>query len=84
MKLDKNVTLFKKEAKFAQPNDRTVDQVRASILRSALQLDIPLSSDNLRVEMDSSGTNITADYSVTVDLYYHQIEWAFHISASGE
>jgi hypothetical protein len=75
---------IKNEAKFAQPNDRTVDQVRASVLRSALLLELPLTSDNLHVEMGPSGTHITADYDVTVDLYYHQVDWAFHISASGE
>lgn len=75
---------IKNEAKFAAPNDKTPDEVRANILRTALQLEIPITADNLHVEMGSAGTHITADYSVTVDLYYHQVEWAFHIAASGE
>ena len=69
------------EARFAQANNKTPDQVRASILRSALQLDIPLTSDNIQVEMDASGTHITANYTVTVDLYIHQVDWAFHIDS---
>jgi hypothetical protein len=69
------------EARFAQANNKTPDQVRASILRSALQLDIPLTADNIQVEMDASGTHITANYTVTVDLYYHQVDWAFHIDS---
>ena len=75
---------IKNEAKFAAPNDKTPDEVRANILRAAMQLEIPITADNLHVEMGPSGTHITADYSVTVDLYYHQVEWEFHISASGE
>ena len=72
---------IKNEAKFAQPNEKTPDQVRASILRSALQLEIPLTFDNIQVEMDASGTHITANYTMTVDLYYHQVDWAFHLDS---
>lgn len=75
---------IKNEAKFAQPNDRTPDEVRANILRTALQLEIPITADNIHVAMDPSGTHITANYTVTVDLYYHQVDWAFHIASSGE
>ena len=69
------------EARFAQANEKTPDQVRATILREALQLDIPLQADNIHIEMHPSGTHITADYRVAVDLYYHQIDWAFHIDS---
>ena len=72
---------IKNEAKFAQPNERTPDQVRANILRAALQLDIPLTADDIQIEMDAAGTRINANYAVTVDLYYHQVDWAFHIDS---
>lgn len=69
------------EARFAQANDRTPEQVRARILREALLLEIPLEPDSIQIFMDANGTHITADYAVTVDLYYHQIDWAFHIDS---
>lgn len=72
---------IKNEAKFAQPNDRTPDQVRANILRAALQLDIPLEAEDIQIEMDASGTRVNANYTVTVDLYYHKVDWAFHIDS---
>lgn len=68
------------EARFAQANDRTPEQVRANILREALLLEIPLESDAIEIRMDPAGTHITADYTVTVDLYYHQVDWDFHIN----
>lgn len=69
------------EARFANANDRTPEQVRGNILREALLLEIPLQSDNLRIEMSPSDTLITADYTVTVDLYYAKVDWDFHIDS---
>jgi len=69
------------EARFAQANNRTIAQVRSSVLREALQLDIPLESKDLQVEMDPSGTHITADYTVTIDLYYTRVDWEFHVDS---
>jgi hypothetical protein len=75
---------IKSEAKFAQASERTPEQLRANILRTALELEIPINSDQIRIEMDPQGTHITADYTVPVDLYYHQVDWAFHISSDGD
>lgn len=69
------------EARFANANDRTPDQVRGNLLRAALALQIPLQSDNIRIEMNPSDTLITADYTVTIDLYYTKVDWAFHIDS---
>lgn len=69
------------EARFAQTHEKTPQQVRAAILREALQLDIPLQADNIHIEMNASGTHITADYSVIVNLYYRQVGWEFHIDS---
>ncbi len=69
------------EARFAQANDRTPDQVRGNILRAALELEIPLHPDGIRIEMSPSGTIIVADYTATVDLYYTTVDWAFHVDS---
>ena len=69
------------EARFAEANDRTPEQVRGNVLRAALDLQIPLQSDNIRIEMSPTGTIIVADYTVTVDLYYTEVDWDFHIDS---
>jgi len=72
---------IRNEAKFAQVNERTADQLRANVLRAALELEIPLQAENVQVQMDSSGTRVKADYIVAIDLYYTQVDWAFHIDS---
>lgn len=69
------------EARFAEASDRTPDQVRGNVLRAALELQIPLQSENIRIEMSPTGTIIVADYTVTVDLYYTEVDWDFHIDS---
>ena len=69
------------EARFAQANNRTPAQVRASILRRALELQIPLKSEDLHVQMGPYGTHVTADYTVAVDFYYTRVDWNFHIDS---
>lgn len=66
------------EARFAEANDRTAEQLRDIIYHEAQRLEIPLRREDIQVEKTSAGTRITANYTVTVDLYYYQADWAFH------
>jgi hypothetical protein len=66
------------EARFAQANERRPEQLRDITYAEAQKLDIPLRRDDIKVEQDANGTRITANYTVTVDLYYYQVDWAFH------
>ena len=58
------------------------DQVRGNILREALRLQIPLKSEDLQIQMGPSGTFVTADYTVAIDLYYTRVDWDFHVNSS--
>ncbi len=66
------------EARFAQTNERTTEQMRDVIYREAQSLDIPLHREDIQVETSPSGTRITANYTVTVDLHFHHLSLHFH------
>jgi hypothetical protein len=72
---------IRNEARFAQVNERTPEQVRGNVLRAALALEIPLRAENVQVEMGPAGTRITANYSVAIDLYYTTVDWHFHLDS---
>ena len=69
------------EARFAEANDRTIEQLRDNIYNEAQRLEIPLRREQIQVEKSSIGTRISADYTVTVDLYYYQTDWGFHTTS---
>ena len=69
------------EARFAESNDRTAEQLRDNVFNEAQRLEIPLRREQIQVERSSTGTRITADYTVTVDLYYYQTDWDFHTTS---
>jgi hypothetical protein len=66
------------EARFAQTNDWTTEQMRDVIYREAQSCNIPLHREDIQVENSASGTRITADYTVTVDLHFYQLSLHFH------
>lgn len=69
------------EARFAESNDRTTEQLRDNVFNEAQRLEIPLRREQIKIERSSTGTRITADYTVTVDLYYYQTDWDFHTTS---
>lgn len=66
------------EARFAEANERSAEQLHEIIYAEAQKLQIPLRRQDIRIEKNPNRTQITADYIVTVDLYYYQVDWAFH------
>ncbi|MBZ5564329.1 MAG: DUF4845 domain-containing protein [Acidobacteriia bacterium] len=70
------------EAKYAQANRLTPEQVRDIIYKEAQQDGIPLRREDIVVEMDSTGTRVSAQYDVTVDLRVYQLTLHFHPSSS--
>ncbi|MFB3921671.1 MAG: hypothetical protein ACE145_08115 [Terriglobia bacterium] len=69
------------EARFAEANDRSTEQLRDNVLREAQRLQIPLRREDIKVDRTLSGTRITADYTVSVNLYYVQPDWSFHTTS---
>jgi hypothetical protein len=61
------------EALYAQANRHTARDVQEAILTEAHGLDLPVSADQVNVEMTPEGTRISANYTVTVDLPFYQL-----------
>lgn len=62
------------EALYAQANRHSAQDVQEAILVEAHGLDLPLTADEVNVEMNPQGTKISADYTVTVDLTFYQLK----------
>ena len=65
------------EAKFAQQNRRSAEELRNIIYREAQGLDIPICSEDIRVAMGPQGVFISTDYTVTVDLHVYRFTLQF-------
>lgn len=62
------------EALYAQANRHNVQDVQEAILTEAHGLDLPVTADQINVEMTPQVTRISADYTVTVDLPFYQLQ----------
>lgn len=69
------------EAMYAQANRHSARDVQEAILVEAHGLDLPLSADQVNVEMTTRGTRISAKYTVTVDLTFYQLQLNLNPSA---
>ena len=55
-------------ARFASANRRSNDQVLQDVLKEAQKDDLPIKTEDIKVEGNSGNFRINVDYSVTVDL----------------
>ena len=69
---------MRQQARFAQTDERSSEQLRDIIFREAQAHDIPLRSEDIQIENSPSGVMITADYTVTVGLHFYQLSLHFH------
>jgi hypothetical protein len=65
------------EARFAQANRLSEEDLRNTIYREAQRLDIPLRPEDIHVELSSRGVRINANYAVAVDLRVYQFKLYF-------
>jgi hypothetical protein len=68
------------EALYAQASRHNAQQVQEAILVEAHGLDLPLTADQINVEMTPQSTRISADYTVKVDLTVYQL--TLHLTPS--
>jgi hypothetical protein len=57
---------------------KSPDDVRADIFKKAQELDIPVKSEDIRVNMTNGSVEIATDYSVPIDLKVYQFTLQFH------
>ncbi len=65
------------EARFAQVNRLSAEDLRNVIYREAQRLDIPLRREDIHVEVSSRDVRIDANYTVAVDLRVYQFNLYF-------
>jgi hypothetical protein len=67
------------EARYSAYNQQKSDQdIRDSVAKKAIELDIPLTSDQIKVQRNGSEISISADYQVHVDLPGYPLDLKFH------
>jgi hypothetical protein len=72
-------------ARFASVNrNTTAGDISKSVLDEAQKQSIPLKAEDVHVTADSGLINISADYTVTVDLNVYQLTLNFHPSAGNK
>jgi len=65
-------------ARFASVNRQTPEDIRAAVMKEALNEDIPIAAPDIHVKGDAGHVEIAADYSVTVNLVIYQWTLNFH------
>ena len=73
---------MRQQARFAQVDEPSTEQLRDIIFGEAETHDIPLRREDIQIENSPSGVRITADYNVTVDLHFYQLSLHFHPSSN--
>lgn len=63
---------------------RSDEELRATIVKKAAELDIPLRPEQVTIERNGTGYVITADYTIHVDLPLHPVDLNFHTSSKKE
>jgi hypothetical protein len=69
-------------ARFASVNRQSHEEIQAAVLKEAKNQDIPIQPADIHVKGESGHVEISADYSVTVDLGFYQWTLNFHPSAT--
>jgi hypothetical protein len=60
----------------------SAEDIRASVLKEAQSEEIPLAAEDIHVKDEGGHVEISADYTVTVDLHVYQWTLNFHPSAT--
>jgi len=71
-------------ARYASAMRQDTGKVREAVLKEAQKDDVPISTEDIKVEGTSGNYQISADYSVTVDLKVYQWTLNFHPSVSNK
>jgi len=68
-------------ARLATVNRQSNDDVRAAVIKEAKEQEIPIQPSDIHVKGDNGNVEISADYSVTVDLGVYRWTLNFHPTA---
>jgi cell division protein FtsL len=69
-------------ARFASATRKSNEEVKKAVLEEAQKDDVPIQTEDVKVEGSSGNVHINVDYSVTVDLAVYQWTLNFHPTAN--
>jgi hypothetical protein len=73
---------MQEQARFGVVNRYTEEQIRESIFKEAVDLDVPIKKDQIKVLANPSVVRISLDYTVPIDLLVYKME--LHFTPSSE
>jgi hypothetical protein len=76
--------LVKQEVKFALPSKRTPEEIRTRIVEYARDLEIPVTSRDIRIFKRGPAFEVECDYLIPIDLRVYKSDLSFHVSETGE
>ena len=71
-------------ARFASATRKSNEQVKQAVLDEAQKEDLPIKSDDIKVEGSGGNVKINVEYSVMVDLKVYQWTLLFHPATSNQ
>ncbi len=71
-------------ARFGSVRHESPEEIRANLFKEAQRAEMPLTLQDIKVVDHNGRIDISADYSVTVDLHVYQWKLNFHPSASSD
>lgn len=69
-------------ARLATVNRQSAEDIRAAVLKEAQSEEIPIAAEDIHVKDEGGHVEISADYTVTVDLRVYQWTFNFHPNAT--
>jgi hypothetical protein len=69
-------------ARFGSANRQSVDDIRKAVVTEAKTDDIPVKPEDIMIDSEAGNVQISASYSVTVDLQVYQWTLNFHPTAN--
>lgn len=73
---------MQEEARFAIVNRHSEDQIRDTVFKTAQDLDIPITREQIKVLASMQMVQISVDYTVPVDLLVYRVQ--LHFTPSSE
>jgi len=73
---------MQEQARFGVVNRYTEEQIRESIFKEAVDLDVPIKKEQIKVLANPSVVRISLDYTVPIDLLVYKME--LHFTPSSE
>ncbi|MGE0407133.1 MAG: hypothetical protein AB7O65_12620 [Candidatus Korobacteraceae bacterium] len=73
---------IRQEAHYGAYSKQTEQDIREKIFRTAKDLDIPITREQIRVQKDGQSLSISASYKVGIDVPFYPFELSFRPASS--